>query len=291
MRSADTQMNSTVTALQEVQRVRKRAMIIPREHGAWGLLLVPLFTGVVAGFAPEHRFIQLLMFTVVALSLFWLRTPAESLIGTSPISASTEEEQRTALLGCVTFGAIAALCLIPIFKAGESDGLHALGAVTGALFVAQALIRKLGRRARMSAQLIGAIGLTCTAPAAYYVGTGRLDGHAFVLWVTNWLFAANQIHFVQLRIRSARTTNLSARLTRGKFFLFAQSLLLVALMVASIWRFLPPLVIIAFLPALARGMQWFLRESGPLDVKRLGWSEMRQGIAFGILLSVAFIYP
>src|SRR5450432_1958183 len=35
----------------------------------------PLFTGVVAGFASEHRIWPLLLFTVAALSLFWLRTP------------------------------------------------------------------------------------------------------------------------------------------------------------------------------------------------------------------------
>jgi hypothetical protein len=35
-------------AVSAAQRARKRAIIIPREHGAWGLLLVPLFTGVAA---------------------------------------------------------------------------------------------------------------------------------------------------------------------------------------------------------------------------------------------------
>jgi len=52
----------------------------------------------------------------------------------------------------------------------------------------------------MAAQLAGAIGLTCTAPAAYYVGTGRLSERAFVLWAAHWIFAGNRIHFVQLRI-------------------------------------------------------------------------------------------
>jgi len=27
------------------QQARRRAMIVPREHGAWGLLLIPIFTG------------------------------------------------------------------------------------------------------------------------------------------------------------------------------------------------------------------------------------------------------
>jgi hypothetical protein len=67
-------MTETSDAVRAAQHTRRRALIVPREHGAWGLLLVPLFTGVVAGFASEHRIWPLLLFTVAALSLFWLRT-------------------------------------------------------------------------------------------------------------------------------------------------------------------------------------------------------------------------
>jgi 4-hydroxybenzoate polyprenyltransferase len=50
------------------------------------------------------------------------------------------------------------------------------------------------------AQMIGAAGLTSTAPAAYYAVTGHLSGTAWSLWACNFLFAINQIQFVQLRI-------------------------------------------------------------------------------------------
>jgi hypothetical protein len=143
---------------------------------------------------------------------------------------------------------------------------------------------------RMISQVAGAIALTSTAPAAYYVGTGRLDERAFALWIANWLFAANQIHFVQLRIHAARATNLQEKLASGQSFLVAQILVLMLLVAASYWRILPWFSILAFAPALARGTSWFIRKSGPLDVKRLGWSEMKQGVAFGVLLVFAFLY-
>ncbi|MGA7766885.1 MAG: hypothetical protein WCA27_11755 [Candidatus Sulfotelmatobacter sp.] len=44
----------------------------------------------------------------------------------------------------------------------------------------------------MAAQLVGAIGLTCTAPAAYYIGTGRLSERAFILWAANWIFVGTR---------------------------------------------------------------------------------------------------
>lgn len=37
------------------QKARARALIVPREHGAWGLLLVPLFTGVATGLGSAQR--------------------------------------------------------------------------------------------------------------------------------------------------------------------------------------------------------------------------------------------
>jgi len=172
---------------------------------------------------------------------------------------------------------------------GRNSGLLFLGVATAFAFVAQAVLRKFGRRARMAAQLVGTLGLTCTAPAAYYIGTGRLDERAFVLWAANWIFAGNQIHFVQLRIRAARAVTFSEKFDRGRFFVLAQPVSLVALALASRRLVLPPLTIIAFAPALVRVTQWFFRKPESLDVRQLGWSEMKHGVAFGVLLALAFI--
>jgi len=63
-------MTENSEAAGAAQRARRRALIVPREHGACGLLLIPLFTGVAAGFASAHRAWPLLGFTMAALSLF-----------------------------------------------------------------------------------------------------------------------------------------------------------------------------------------------------------------------------
>jgi hypothetical protein len=270
------------------RQTRRRAMIVPREHGAWGLLLVPLFTGAVAGFAPE-RGPALLLFTVAALSLFALRTPVENLLGVGLMAARTKGERRTALVAASGFGLLALACLSALMWKGRYPALLLLGAAAAAAFVMQATLRKLGRNTRMISQIVGAISLTCAAPAAYYVGTGRLDSRAILLWIANWIFAGNQIHFVQLRICAARTTAFKEKFAKGKFFLIAQPALLLVLVLASRSRILPALTIVAFIPAVVRGLQWFVQESEPLDVKSLGWSEMKQGIAFGVLLACSFL--
>jgi hypothetical protein len=90
-------MTETRDAVGSAQQTRRRALVVPREHGAWGLLLVPLFTGVATGFASAHRVWPLFVFTMAALSLFWLRTPVESLIGTGSLTAHTSGERWTPL--------------------------------------------------------------------------------------------------------------------------------------------------------------------------------------------------
>lgn len=283
-------MTNTINGVRAAQQVRTRALIVPREHGAWGLLVVPLFTGVAASVTSAHRIWPLLVFTLAALSLFWLRTPVESLLGTGPLTAHTSHERQAAILATFLLAALSAACLAGLMWRGRNLQLLLLGAAAGFAFVVQAVLRRLGRWARMAAQLVGVIGLTCTAPAAYYIGTGRLSERAFVLWAANWIFAGNQIHFVQLRIHSARAAGFSEKFARGRAFFLAQPVLLIVLVFASLQRAVPPLMIIAFVPAVVRGTQWFFRKPEPLDVKSLGWSEMKQGVMFGILLAIAFIW-
>jgi YwiC-like protein len=273
------------------RRARARALIVPREHGAWGLLLVPLFTGVAAGIASAHRFGPLALFTAAALSLFWLRTPVESLFGSAPITAQTSRERWTAFIASVLLATASGACLTGLLWQGRHLKLLLIGSIAASAFVVQVVLRRLGRGTRMASQLAGAVGLTSTAPAAYYLGTGHLDPRGLVLWAANWLFAWNQIHFVQLRIHAARAATFSEKFVRGRVFFFAQLLVLLSLAIASLLRLVPPLVIIAFVPTLVRGTWWFFRGPEPLDIKKLGWSEMTQGVVFGILLAIAFRLP
>lgn len=269
---------------------RIRALVVPREHGAWGLLFIPLCTGIAAGLRSTSQVVPLLLFVLSTIALFWLRTPVESMLGSAPNSARTPHERRVALLASLVLGTFSVGCLGALMWGGRNLKLLFFGAIAAAAFFGQAVLRKLGRDTRMLSQLIGAIGLTATAPAAYYLATGLLNQDALTLWLANWLFAWNQIHFVQVRIRSAHAITRRDKLSRGKSFLVAQTLLLLALVTVCALRFLPLLMAVAFLPVLVRGTAWFvIRPSESLDVKKLGWSEMKHGVAFGIVLAIAFL--
>jgi hypothetical protein len=278
------------TAVQNnVPKPRTRAMVLPREHGAWGMLFVPLATGAAVGIHDGVGAAMVALLAVVALSLFWLRTPVESLIGAGPMRAQSEAETQAVFYAMTILGSVAAISLSGLFLAGARTGLLQIGAIAAVALVLQGGLKKLGRRFYMAAQMIGAVGLTSTAAAAYYVATGRLDATAVTLWAANWIFAGDQIHFVQLRIHAARVGGGREKLRRGAFFAAGQLLMITAVVLGVRGRYLPVLSALAFLPVLARGFQWFLAGPEPLRVKRLGWTEMAQAIAFGLLLIAGFL--
>ena len=200
-------------------------LIAPREHGAWGLLLVPLTTGGAVGLLSGGSSLPLMAFTVAALTLLWLRTPVENWLGTGLLRAQTQHERRSVGITIVLLAAVAVSALASLFWDGRHPALVPLGLVAAGAFVGQGLLRKLGRQTRMLSQIVGTLGLTITAPAAYYVVTGELNREAWALWLANFLFAGDQVHFVQLRIHSARLVTGREKLRRRRAFLLGQMLL------------------------------------------------------------------
>ena len=271
---------------------RVRLLVWPREHGAWGILLIPLITGAAAGSREGHNIISLALFVVSALAMFCLRTPVETLLELTPWRAQTELEKRAVyvMLGLDTSVAALSLGLLLIWRGAYL--LLALGAAVFVIFLAQAAVKTLGRENRWASQLVGSLGLTSTAAGAFYVVTGRLSADAFLFWGLNWLFAANQIMYVQMRIGASRATNRMEKFRLGRAFLNGEGLTALLLLGAWLRGILPAALVLAFLPVAYRGTIWFFQKPAPLRIHRLGLSELGHAILFGVLLIAAlFLAP
>ena len=273
---------------EKAQRERRRALILPREHGAWGLLLVPMVTGAGIALRESVNLFPFLLLLTAALALFWLRTPLESLLGTSAIRAQTREERQEVGFVIAYLGAVAALALGMLLREWHNVLLWPLGGAAGIAFVAQALLKKRGRGARMLAEVIGTIGLSSSAPAAYYVITGRFGLTAWTLWLANLIFAGNQIHYVQMRIHTAKVSGLGEKLARGWAFAVGQAIMTLGLTIACLSGLIPALASLAFAPIMFRGWLYFVQKPAPLVVRRLGWNELSQAIAFCVLFILTF---
>ena len=276
-------------AQEKARRYRRLALLLPREHGAWGLLLVPMVTGAGVALRESNHIPPVVLLLIAALSLFWLRTPLESLLDTSVMKAQPRDERVAVAITILGLGALASLSLAALLWSGQNPLLWPIGAAAGAAFLGQALLKQLGRPARMLSEIVGIIGLTASAPAAYYVVTGKFGATAWVLWIANLIFAGDQIHYVQLRIHTARVEGFRAKRKHGWSFAAGQFVMTAGLTVACLFRLMPAIASIAFSPLLFRGWFYFIKRPAPLVVRKLGWSELSQAVAFCVLFIAAFV--
>jgi YwiC-like protein len=283
----------TVTSRQELatekaRRERRHALILPREHGAWGLLLVPMVTGAGVAFRESSQVLPVILLLIATLALFWLRTPVESLLGAAAMRAQNRQERRIVGMVIAGLGAIATLALGTLLWSGQNPYLWLIGVAAGSAFVGQALLKKLGRSTRMLSEIVGTVGLTASGSAAYYVITGKFGATAWMIWIANLIFAGDQIHYVQLRIHTARIEGFVAKLKRGWTFAAGQLAMTALLTVACLSGFIPAIASIAFSPLLFRGWYYFIQGPAPLVVRKLGWNELTHAIAFCVLFITAF---
>src|SRR5271166_5388212 len=95
---------------------RLSSLIAPREHGAWGLLFVPLATGGAVGLFAGGNGPPLSAFAIAALALFWLRTPVESLLGTGLLRAQSPQERRSVSITILILAVVAFTALASLFR-------------------------------------------------------------------------------------------------------------------------------------------------------------------------------
>lgn len=265
------------------------SLLVPREHGSWGLWLLPLISGGVVGYVfHSHAAVApVFWFGLAAVSAFLIYQPLESLLGLSLVKTRSQRQQRTALLWIIVF-TVAAVCSVLELLHLQRYLVLLIGVVASGCFGVRSLLGR-SRRVRVLKQLIGAMGLTSTAAGAYYAATGRMDRTALLLWLASWLFAVGQIEYVQLRLRSAQLRS-SRQKTRSSLpvTIFHVCMMSIAI-IAGLADLAPLLLGLAFIPAIIRLAVWVVRPWRPLGVHILGISELLQGVLFNALLVAAFL--
>jgi hypothetical protein len=237
---------------------------MPREHGAWGILLIPFATAVGISGVADRRMALLL---ASVLCFYVART-----------SFLKQHAKWTFLLL-----AGSALCTAPLLIVWRLWWLAVFGAVAAAL-----AFRKTDRNVSM--QLIAVAGLTLTAPAAWYAATGNLDQHAWLLWGLNFLYFAGGVFYVKMHVAAAVRRKpldlLSDRLALGAPMLSYYTGMSAALVVLAAMHWIPWVVLLACAPVVIRAVVGVCRLSPTLRIKRLGWTEVAYSLVFAVALIV-----
>ena len=264
-------------------------LLVPREHGTWGLLLFPLISGATLGYVASSNasLAAALWFLLTALSAFLIYQPLESLLGFSLIKARSRQQQRIAILSVIALTVMATAGVLELFQLHRGlvlgFGMAALGCFCLRLLLGSS------RPTRVPRQLIGALGLSSAAAGAYYAASGRIDRTGILLWLASWFFAVGQIEYVHLRISTAQVRSRRQKVRLGVAVCFLHLLIIGASLAAAFAGFAPLLLTLAFVPSVMRVGVWLATPWRPLRVHILGVAELLQGLLFNILLVGAFL--
>lgn len=261
--------------------------IVPKEHGAWAMLYGSFLVGVgVAGRVTVP--VALLLIGVTALAF----ANGALTILARPIAGPPHPWRlQRALTWLVAYAAAATAALAPLFIVYRMIFLLPFGLGAAVFFFLRAYLVR-GRDDRsLSGELAGAAGLTMVGPSAHAVAVAGVHPVALVLWWLLFLFFAGSVFHVRMRVqgmigqrRGGDSAGGPARLACGLYHL----LLLLVVPVLALLGLAPWPSLLAFVPAVWRGLVGLRRGADPLDVVRLGWSEVALAAAFAILLVGAF---
>jgi hypothetical protein len=254
--------------------------LLPREHGGWVVLLVPLF--VAMGAAGQWGARSALLLGAV-LSFYLARYPlvlwARSRFGPFPENG----------LSVLSFWLVIGLGLGAVLTFGYRLYLLVPFAVAGALLLMVHLMLVRYRNERtIVGEFLGIGALTLTAPAAFYAVTGNVATLAFLLWFVNAAYFGASVFYVKMRVADrSRTEKPEGRLFAGSLLLY-QVVVLICVALLSYFDFLPPLIFVAFLPMALHTVFDVTRREKQLDIKRLGFTLVAHSIAFALLVIGAF---
>ena len=258
--------------------------VLPREHGAWGMLAIPLLSGTAIGYVGGGRAWSALALAITAaLAAFLLRTPVEAVLGISIIRPN-HVERRIALGATCLWAAFAIAALTAFRDHAPIEPLLIPASVAAAALFLQFFGRN--RRRRLPSELLGAVALSGGAFLTYFAITARADATALALWLINSLFCVDQILYVRSlleRLRSPENWRIAKRLHHA-----ASLIGVLALLMGVTFSFLPLGAVLAYLPLLTRSW-WMEQPLRRINLQSVGFRELALSLASGSLLVLAFV--
>jgi len=261
---------------------------LPKEHGSWAMLVVPLLLGLII--APAWHW-QAAVLLVAALGFFLVRYPLALLVKMRRRSRVDKTHlQRWALI----YAGITAISGGWLVLAAGLWWLVPMGVVGGLLLLFHLWL--VSRRQEMSAvgELAGIFGLALGAPMAYYAATQKLDSTAAALWLINALYFGGTVFYIKLKVRQQprlpEPDRPAERLVKAKACLTYQTVALTLIILLVTFQQAPLLTPLALVPATIKVLYgaWRWQDKKSLSLVRLGVTEIIHAVLFAGLVILAF---
>jgi hypothetical protein len=254
---------------------------LPKEHGAWAMLYVPLAIGTLAA-EGERRPVLWLSLAVTFLfiaresALAWWRARRRG------------HEARRARTAMSLYLALAAACGAPLLLNHRLFGVIPLA--MGAVVLLWANLEQAVRREdrTVAGELLAIVGLTMTAPAAHYVIRQTWEAAAFGLWGVSVLYFASSVFYVKLRMAAAYGRSPEQRERARWRCAVYHAFVIAALLGLALTHRMGVFLVLAFAPALGRALWHVGRPAGRVDLRRVGIGEILNALVFLTFAALAF---
>lgn len=254
---------------------------LPREHGAWAMLLVPFVLGVlVAGKFTVSALLVLLS----ALAMFISR---ESLLAWRRARRRNRDSGNAGRM-LALYLALAALLGAPLIFYFQLYLLLPLALAGVALLIFNGEQGAQMEERSITNEALAISAMTLTAPAAYYTARGVWDSTALWLWALSALFFVSSVYYVRLRVLSLNERRQAAQRRVWQRCVFYHGFLLAGLLALALTGRLSLFALIAFTPILIRTFIELLRPSRRVNFKLTGMLELAWSVIFLIFITLTF---
>jgi len=254
---------------------------LPKEHGAWAMVLVSLAVGMLVARRPSGG---LVLLGISVMALFIARESLVTAWRARQRSRRVPDAERLARI----YLAVAFVSGLALVVQERLWGLIPLGLGAGILLLVNLRQAEALEDRTITGEVLAILGMTLAAPAAYYVARGRWETTALWLWALCALYFASSVFYVKWRVLAVGQRRHEQRRALWRKCFSYHSFLLVALVVLGVTGKINLFVVCAFLPAVGRAMWTLLRPSPWLNLTRIGLLEIIYSLLFLFLVTLAF---
>lgn len=267
---------------------------LPREHGAWAMLLVPYLTGALVGgsLTAAADWWLLVVGLTGTLLLFTARPPLMILFKRRTRGGGFGEGARTLVIDAMVPGMAASALYLWLIMRHELWQILFLAAIGLSVFAIHVAFVERRRERSAAAEMVGVSLLTLTAPLAYCIAAGELDAVAWWLWLLNGVYFSVSIFYVKMRMRASTLRDnrfgWRRKLTLARGTMAYSALAAVLMAAAAAGGRIPAAVPAAYLPLLAYVIIRIATLSAQMRIKKEGVCQTVLSAAFGAMLVWAY---
>ncbi len=260
-----------------------RTLVIPREHGAWFMLLLSLVIG--AGAAGSFGLPSVLL----SLSAAALFSSLYSL-GEGTKKASKGRETGREASSALIYFLLALVLISPLFFAYRLWPLLSLGLLVVPFFGFYLYLMFRRKHRTAWGEMVNIAGISFPAAASYYVAAGALTSTSLLLWLLTFLYSGGSVFYVRLKVKQKvpYSAGFSQRLIAGKDLLIYLLFLFATLLVLAAAGLIPAIAVAAYLPLALKCLSGIFYSRGTASLKKIGLMEAGYTAIFAVLLLITF---